>query len=72
MIDHLVETDSAGVHLHRICHGAGLGGTPYRDGTFKYYVEEKVVSDVMMGWRHSCLPAWNLKSWCICGNNRQR
>lgn len=49
MIDHFVETDPAGVHLHGICHGAGLGGTPYRDGSFKYYVEEKIVSDAMMG-----------------------
>jgi unsaturated rhamnogalacturonyl hydrolase len=39
----------AGVHLKGICHGAGLGGTPYRDGTYEYYINEAIVEDVLMG-----------------------
>lgn len=49
MLERLVETDETGVHLNQICHGAGLGGTPYRDGSYSYYIGEKVVRDAMMG-----------------------
>ncbi|MFP4977406.1 glycoside hydrolase family 105 protein [Paenibacillus sp. CN-4] len=43
------DEDGKGVHLHRICHGAGLGGRKYRDGSYEYYLSEAVVSDVQMG-----------------------
>jgi unsaturated rhamnogalacturonyl hydrolase len=33
------------VHLTGICRSAGLGGTPYRDGSYAYYVSEPVVTD---------------------------
>jgi unsaturated rhamnogalacturonyl hydrolase len=46
---HFVTEDAEGVHLHRICHGAGLGNRPYRDGSYAYYLGEAVVSDVLMG-----------------------
>jgi unsaturated rhamnogalacturonyl hydrolase len=29
------------VTIHNICGGCGLGGNPYRDGSFEYYVTEK-------------------------------
>ena len=41
------ETD--GWHLDGICSVAGLGGSPYRDGSFHYYVSEPVVSDDFKG-----------------------
>lgn len=44
-----VTEDEQGVHLHRICHGAGLGGRKYRDGSYEYYLGEAVVSDAQMG-----------------------
>jgi unsaturated rhamnogalacturonyl hydrolase len=45
-----VEVDQAGlVNLNGICSVAGLGGTPYRDGSFDYYVSEKVVSNDFKG-----------------------
>lgn len=37
------------VHVTHIVKGAGLGGTPYRDGTYAYYVGAKVVSDEPKG-----------------------
>lgn len=37
--------DNGLVSLAGICIGAGLGGEPYRDGTFEYYLSEKVVAD---------------------------
>jgi len=32
-------------HIHHSCSGAGLGGTPYRPGTYEYYVNEPQRSD---------------------------
>lgn len=32
-----------GVNLEGVCSVAGLGGHPYRDGSFAYYISEKVV-----------------------------
>ena len=45
-----VEVDELGlVNLSGICSVGGLGGTPYRDGSFAYYVSEKVVSNEYKG-----------------------
>ncbi|WP_028608995.1 glycoside hydrolase family 88/105 protein [Paenibacillus harenae] len=49
MLDQLVTSDGKRVHLHQICDGAGLGGSPYRGESYEYYIGEKVVSDAMMG-----------------------
>jgi len=35
----------AQVNLNQICSVAGLGGTPYRDGSFEYYISEPVVTN---------------------------
>ena len=38
--------DAAGDwHVNRICKVAGLGGDPYRDGTYEYYIGTEVVAD---------------------------
>ncbi|MEN6491764.1 MAG: glycoside hydrolase family 88 protein [Rectinema sp.] len=37
------------LHLGGICKVAGLGGNPYRDGSFEYYIHEPVVSDDFKG-----------------------
>lgn len=50
MLDRLIELDDeGGVHLTKICAGAGLGGDPRRDGSYEYYLSEPVVQDSMMG-----------------------
>jgi len=50
LIDTKVRQDDQGEwHLDGICSVAGLGGTPYRDGSFRYYVGEPVVSDDFKG-----------------------
>ncbi|MGE4286869.1 MAG: glycoside hydrolase family 88 protein, partial [Phycisphaerae bacterium] len=39
----LVEFDESGyVNLNNCCAVAGLGGNPYRDGSYEYYIGEKV------------------------------
>ena len=37
------------VNVHHICSVGGLGGKPYRDGSFEYYVGEKVMSNEYKG-----------------------
>jgi unsaturated rhamnogalacturonyl hydrolase len=41
VFENLVTVDSQGfIYLNNICSGAGLGGNPYRDGSFEYYISE--------------------------------
>ena len=37
------------VDLHNTCKGAGLGGNPYRDGSFEYYIGEQQRTNDMKG-----------------------
>ncbi len=44
ILDNLIRVDTQGqVNLENTCGTAGLGGTPYRDGSYEYYVNEKIV-----------------------------
>lgn len=46
ILKEFVKTDSAGrFNLEGTVAVAGLGGTPYRDGSYEYYVIEKVVTN---------------------------
>ena len=45
----LREDNSGGLHLTGICKVAGLGGTPYRDGSYAYYVNEPIAIDDFKG-----------------------
>jgi unsaturated rhamnogalacturonyl hydrolase len=41
-----IKTDANGqVNLEGTVGGAGLGGNPYRDGTYQYYIGEKIVQN---------------------------
>ena len=43
MLENYVTTDENGnISLTRVCGVAGLGGNPYRDGSFDYYINEIV------------------------------
>jgi len=43
ILTHLVKVDENGVmSLEKCCAVAGLGGDPYRDGTYEYYINEKI------------------------------
>ena len=44
LLRNLIKVDSQGLlTLEGTCGGAGLGGEPYRDGSFEYYVSEKII-----------------------------
>jgi unsaturated rhamnogalacturonyl hydrolase len=48
--EHLVDVDSQGlVNLRNICGVAGLGGNPYRNGSYEYYIGEPVVANDFKG-----------------------
>ncbi len=44
LLQNLIRIDAHGwLTLEKVCGGAGLGGEPYRDGSFEYYMTEKIV-----------------------------
>jgi len=50
ILDNLIRVDEQGlVNLEKTCGGAGLGGTPYRDGSYEYYIGEKIVTNDYKG-----------------------
>jgi len=50
LVTRFIHTDDSGlVSLAGTCGGAGLGGDPYRDGSYEYYVSEPVVLDDYKG-----------------------
>jgi unsaturated rhamnogalacturonyl hydrolase len=46
IIDNLISIDESGyVNLNQNCAVAGLGGNPYRDGSYEYYISETIRSN---------------------------
>lgn len=62
LVKELVKVDKDGtVHISQICKSAGLGGTPYRDASYDYYLSEPVVTDNLHGLGPFILAAIELK-----------
>ena len=50
IINNFVVTESNGlISLTDICSVAGLGGKPYRDGYYEYYLSEPIVKNDLKG-----------------------
>jgi unsaturated rhamnogalacturonyl hydrolase len=50
VLDRLVTPETDGLpSLHHTCRGAGLGGDPYRDGSYGYYISEPQRSNDFKG-----------------------
>jgi len=45
IIKNFITVDNGQVNLNKVCQVAGLGGTPYRDGSYAYYIGEPVVTN---------------------------
>lgn len=46
LVAKLIKVDLDGeIHITQVCASAGLGGSPYRDGSFEYYISEKIKVD---------------------------
>ena len=63
LLQNLIKVDSQGLlTLEGTCGGAGLGGEPYRDGSFEYYVSEKVIPNDPKGVGSFILAALEMES----------
>ena len=50
ILEYQISVDAQGsVNLANTCGSAGLGGIPYRDGSFDYYVGEKIITNDFKG-----------------------
>jgi unsaturated rhamnogalacturonyl hydrolase len=50
LVRELITVDDKGLlTMHHICGGCGLGGNPYRDGSYEYYIHEKQVDNDTKG-----------------------
>ena len=50
IVKELIVTDKDGmISMVNICGACGLGGNPYRDGSYEYYVGEKIVTNDTKG-----------------------
>ena len=62
IVKHLVSVDARGfVDLLHTCQGAGLGGKPYRDGRYEYYIGEPQRTNDMKGYGPFLLAAIELQ-----------
>lgn len=62
ILKHKVTVDRSGyIDLDGVCRAAGLGGDPYRDGSFEYYISEPVRMNDMKGYGPFLLAAIELE-----------
>lgn len=70
LIKHLVRVDDQDqVDLHNVCSTAGLGGNPYRDGSFEYYVHEPIITNDLHGVGAFILAAFEMEM-ALTGNGK--
>lgn len=61
IVERLIKVDENGqVHITQICGSAGLGGNPYRDGSYEYYINEPIKTDNLHGTAPFILAAFAL------------
>ncbi|OGO15012.1 MAG: hypothetical protein A2Y93_11510 [Chloroflexi bacterium RBG_13_68_17] len=72
-LDHLVTVDGrGGIDLHQTCASAGLGGDPYRDGSYEYYVSERTADNDLHGVGAFILAAVEMESVAVSASPRPR
>ncbi len=61
LLKHLTKIEDTGfINLYNICRSAGLGGNPYRDGSFEYYISEPTRMNDIKGYGPFILAALEL------------
>lgn len=61
LLNNVVTIEKDGyINLHNICRSAGLGGNPYRDGSFEYYINEPKRTNDIKGYGPFILAALEL------------
>ncbi len=64
IVKHFITIDAQGqVNLERTCSVAGLGGDPYRDGSYEYYVSEPTATNDLKGVGAFILAAAEIEGW---------
>lgn len=62
ILNEFVRTDENGIYdLYGTCRGAGLGGEPYRDGSYDYYISEPQRKNDFKGYGPFILAAMELE-----------
>lgn len=62
IVNKLITVDTDGeIHITQVCASAGLGGNPYRDGSYEYYIKEKIKIDNSHGLGPFILAALELE-----------
>lgn len=59
----MVQDPDGSWHLDKVCSVAGLGGDPYRDGSFQYYISEPVRRDDIKGAAPFILAGLEMERW---------
>lgn len=68
LLQNLIKIDAQGLlTLENVCGGAGLGGEPYRDGSFEYYISEKIIPNDPKGVGPFILAALELEHTGVNG-----
>jgi unsaturated rhamnogalacturonyl hydrolase len=63
LLENHVKVDAQGLlNLEGICGAAGLGGKPYRDGSYTYYTTEKIITNDFKGVGAFILAALELEA----------
>lgn len=63
LLENMIKVDAHGMlTLEGTCGAAGLGGTPYREGTFEYYINEKTIANDFKGVGPFILAALEIES----------
>ncbi len=63
MLDQFIRISPDGqLNLERVCGACGLGGVPYRDGSYEYYTHEKIVTNDYKGVGPFILAALELEA----------
>ena len=65
LLENMIKVDSSGIlTLEGTCSVAGLGNSPYRDGSYEYYVGEKTAANDFKGVSPFILAALEMEaSW---------
>lgn len=61
----VVQDPSGAWHLDKVCQVAGLGGNPYRDGSFQYYISEPIRRDDLKGCGPFIMAGIEMERWAM-------
>jgi unsaturated rhamnogalacturonyl hydrolase len=70
--NNFINNNNGSLNLINVCAGAGLGGTPYRDGSYNYYIHELKRTNDFKGYGPLLLASIELKKGSIAKYKNRR